>query len=222
MSSEGPVRDRWGAGLELIETMRWEPGAGFLRFDAHLRRLQGSARTLGFPFDEVGIRGALEQAIAEVDAVSRVRLALEAKGGVRVTTAPFDPRAGKECWIVRIAVTRLHSEDLLVRHKTNRREAYERARAEFPAELADEVILLNERGEACEGTITSLFVEGGDHVFLTPALSCGLLPGILREELLSTGRAREAILTRSDLKDAAAILVGNSLRGLIRARLIDE
>ena len=36
------------------------------------------------------------------------------------------------------------------------------ARAEFPREQADEVILLNERGEVCEGTITNVFVDMGD------------------------------------------------------------
>ena len=84
---------------------------------------------------------------------------------------------------------------------------------------ADEVILLNERGEVCEGTITNVFVDIGDGVLVTPALACGLLPGVLRGELLDAGRAREAVLSPADLMDAKALFVGNSLRGLIPARL---
>ncbi len=34
---------------QLIETMRWEPLSGVLRFDLHMARLENSARELGFP-----------------------------------------------------------------------------------------------------------------------------------------------------------------------------
>jgi 4-amino-4-deoxychorismate lyase len=85
---------------------------------------------------------------------------------------------------------------------------------------ADEVILLNERGEVCEGTITNIFLDTGDDGLVTAALISGLLPGVLRGELLDTGRAREAVLGPADLADAKALFVGNSLRGLIPARLV--
>ncbi|TIX08761.1 MAG: hypothetical protein E5V41_32760, partial [Mesorhizobium sp.] len=52
-----------------------------------------------------------------------------------------------------------------------------------------------------------------------PRLDCGLLPGVLRGELLDEGRAAEAIYTLDDLKAARAVYVGNSLRGLIPAKL---
>ncbi|TIT84983.1 MAG: hypothetical protein E5W55_33345, partial [Mesorhizobium sp.] len=103
--------------------------------------------------------------------------------------------------------------------KTSRRETYQRARAEYLATRADEVLLANERGELCEGTITNLFADFGDGVLATPRLDCGLLPGVLRGELLDEGRAVEAIYTFDDLKSAKAIFVGNSLRGLIPAQL---
>ena len=46
----------------------------------------------------------------------------------------------------------------------------------------------------------------------------GLLPGVLRRQLLDQGRAEEADLTLVDL--AAGFLIGNATRGLIPARLI--
>ena len=49
-------------------------------------------------------------------------------------------------------------------------------------------MLLNERGEVCEGTITSVFVDIGDGALLTPPLRCGLLPGVLRGEMLDAGK----------------------------------
>ena len=109
----------------------------------------------------------------------------------------------------------------MLRHKTSRREAYLAARAEYAPAEADEVLLANERDEICEGTITNLFVDAGDGgPLLTPALGCGLLPGILRGELLDQGKAHEAVLTLADLAAAKQLYVGNSLRGLIAARLV--
>ena len=146
----------------------------------------------------------------------RIRLELFADGRIEIQTAPFTPLPAETTWRVKLAATRLSSADPLLRHKTSRRDAYAAARAEHPA--ADEVILLNERGETCEGTITSLFLDDGSGVLKTPPLSCGLLAGILREELLETGKAEEAVLRPEDLS-RGKILMGNSLRGLIRGEL---
>jgi len=65
-----------------------------------------------------------------------------------------------------------------------------------------------------------IFIEKDGKLF-TPKLSCGLLAGVLREEMIETKQAFEAILTLDDLKTADAIFVGNSLRGLMPAILID-
>ena len=218
MPAESPLRDRHAAGIGLIETMRWEPHAGFLRLDRHLYRLSASAAALGLPFDLGTVRGLLD-GVGGSEPL-RVRLLVGADGEPTLTTHAFVPVPDGTVWRVAIARTRLSSGDELLRHKTTRRAVYEAARAEFGAAEADEVILLNERGEVCEGTITSVFVDPGDGGPLrTPALECGLLAGVLRGEMIATGEAREAVLTEGDLRCARAIVVGNSLRGLIDARL---
>ncbi|MBD9373493.1 aminotransferase class IV family protein [Rhizobium sp. ARZ01] len=213
--------------ISLIETLRWEPGDGFVRLDRHLARLQRSAEALSM-VGAGGAERALTKAVTapplptpspEVEASPlRVRLELFADGRIEVTTAPFKPLAADARWTVKVATTRLSSTDPLLRHKTSRRAAYEAARAEFPAVDADEVVLLNERGEACEGTITSIFLDDGTGIMKTPPLACGLLAGVLREELLETGRATEQPLQVEDLR-RHPFYVGNSLRGLIPARL---
>ena len=105
--------------------------------------------------------------------------------------------------------------------KTTARDFYEGERARINALTeADEVIFLNSKGEVCEGSFTSLFIEKDGELF-TPDLSCGLLPGILRDVLLETEQAREAKLTLTDIVQADSIFVGNSLRGLMRAIFID-
>ncbi len=204
--------------FSLIETMRWQPGDGFVRVEQHLRRLARSADALGFrqPQDPLGKL----KAAAEGETPLRVRLTMNFRGKIEVTTTPFQEQPQDTVWKLRIAKTRLKSDDSLYRHKTSRREPYEAARAEFSAEEADEVLLLNERGEVCEGTITNVFAEVGEGQFVTPALSSGLLPGILRADLIRERKARSEVLRPEDLR-FRKLFVGNSLRGLIRAELVE-
>jgi 4-amino-4-deoxychorismate lyase len=219
MPAESPLRDGDAARFELIETLRWEPDSGFLRIDRHLARLYASAHALGFRADPEAIGEVLRE--AKGDRVPlRVRLTLAADGVAKAVTEPFYPIADGSAWRLAIAATRLDSDDPLLRHKTTRRAIYEEARAEFPREEIDEVILLNQRGEVCEGTITNVFIDIGEPVLKTPALACGLLPGVLRGSLLDDGKAGEAVLTHTDVLLAKTVLVGNSLRGLIRAQLV--
>lgn len=220
MPAESPLRDGNGPGFRLIETLRWEPADGFLRLGRHLDRLAGSARELGFSCDAGRNRQALEQAVTGKEMPQRLRLLLGPDGLPEATAQPFRPLPAGAIWTLRLAAARLSSTDRLLRHKTTRRGTYEHARAEYPPTEADEVLLSNERGEICEGTITNLFVEFGDDVLVTPPLGCGLLAGVLREELIEQGRAVESVMTPETLSSARTIFMGNSLRGLIPARLL--
>lgn len=204
--------------FSLIETLRWQPDAGFLRLDQHLRRLSRSADALGFrqPQDA---KGKLQKEVSG-DVPLRVRLVMTYRGKMDVTATPFEPVPEETVWRLKVAKTKLQSEDSLFRHKTTRREPYEAARAEFSKEEADEVILLNERDEVCEGTITNIFAESADGMLLTPPLTSGLLPGVLRAELIRERKARGEVLKLDDLRHRK-LFVGNSLRGLIRAELIE-
>lgn len=212
---ESPLHDPLPDGLSLFETLRWTPGGGALRGERHLARMERSARLLGLPFDRDKARALLDGLTG--DAPLRVRLALFPDGRFDLTTAPYVPVQG--VWRLRIADARVRSGDPWRGVKTTERALYDAARAALPGDC-DEMLFLNERGTLCEGTITNLFVERAG-VLLTPPLSAGCLPGILRQELLETGRAREAELTLTDLRGASALYVGNSLRGLIPAVLIE-
>jgi 4-amino-4-deoxychorismate lyase len=207
--------------FSLIETMRWEPATGFIRLDQHMRRLSRSADALGFRQPPSDVQKLLGSEVAGSETPRRVRLQMTYRGKVEITTTPFEPLAADTVWKLRIAKTVMPSDEPNCRHKTTRRELYEAARAEFTPEEADEVLLLNERGEICEGTITNVFVEQPDATLVTPALSSGLLPGILRADLIREGRAKSQVLKPADLQNRR-VFVGNSLRGLIAAELLGD
>lgn len=203
--------------FSLIETLRYEPEHGFVRLRLHLARLTRSARRLGFAGADAA-EARLHDAVGGAGGPLRVRLTLGRQGAMDITTAPFVPLPADTVWRVRIASARLDSGDRLLRMKTTRRSVYEAARGEFSPAEADEVLLLNEKGEVCEGTITSIFLEDGTGTLKTPPLACGLLAGVLRTELVCQRRARVERLSLADLQ-GGRLYVGNSLRGLIRAEI---
>lgn len=209
MPAEKPLPDDV-ENFGLIETFLWRRDSGFWLRDLHLARLTASAQALGFAFASQNFDAALDGFSAD-HAFMRVRLELARDGALTLTSAPFTPDDPQKIWRVAIAPDRLDSQAKLLRHKTTRRAFYENALA---ASGADEVIFLNERDELCEGARTNIFVER-DGILLTPPLTSGLLPGVLRADLLASGQAKEIVLNQNDL--ASSIKIGNSLRGLLTA-----
>lgn len=199
------------ADVQLFETLLWT-GSCAPRGPAHLDRAEASARALGFRFDRPGA----ERLIAGVAPGKplRVRMTFDRDGTIALAVAPLPAPA--TAWVVRLSDVRLDPADPWLRHKTTRREVYDRTRAAMPAGV-DEVIFANTRGEVCEGTITTLFFDAGEGLS-TPPVPCGLLPGILRGALIDEGRVRERPLLIEDL-GRVTLWCGNALRGLVSARL---
>jgi para-aminobenzoate synthetase/4-amino-4-deoxychorismate lyase len=208
--------------FELIETLLWERDNGFWLAERHFERLEASARYFSFKFDEAAARTALEREVATAGREHprlRVRMLLAEDGRVTVTSAPM-PAPGPDA-VMRYVVspTRLDSSDAFLFHKTTRRELYDQEWKHYSeTEGADEVVYLNERGELAEGSRTNIFIDRGDGILLTPPLPAGLLPGVLRAELIAKGRAVERVLQLDDLTSAKKTYLGNSVRGLIVAR----
>jgi para-aminobenzoate synthetase/4-amino-4-deoxychorismate lyase len=197
----------------LIETFGWAPETGFVRLDGHLGRLARSAEYFGYPFAADALRHRLCALAGEMPREPRrVRVELSPRGEVAVEHSPA-PRWEEP---VRVALARRRGDSAhpFWYHKTADRARYA---AHDPVDVAhDQVLLVNERGELAETPIANLVVELDGELW-TPAIDAGLLPGVLRAELLRNGKIRERLLTPADLDRATGLWLVNSLRGWGRA-----
>jgi para-aminobenzoate synthetase/4-amino-4-deoxychorismate lyase len=206
------------ADFGLFETLRYESGTGYVNEQRHLRRLQESAAFLGIPLDYSAAKASLSSARGSLPAVARVRLALSRDGELSYQAAPLTEDAHEPLRLV-IDQVPVDSQNGRLFHKTTRRAHYDDAHERYPH--ADDVILVNEAGEVTETTRANLAVQL-DGVWYTPALTCGLLPGVERGRLLEEGRLVERVITRSMCERASALATLSSLRGWRRAVLLSD
>jgi para-aminobenzoate synthetase/4-amino-4-deoxychorismate lyase len=210
------------APFDLIETFRWQADGGFVRLGLHLDRLGCSAATLGFSLDRLSIERELgmlaERACHAAETALRVRLVLSRSGTARITTSALSTaRPGP--LRVGLAEARLDPGDPFLRHKTSLRNIYETAFADACEAGLDEAIFLNTRGDVAEASRNTIFIESGG-TLLTPLVSSGILPGVLRHTLLQSGEAREQVMSLTDVANAPRWFLGNSLHGLREATLV--
>lgn len=201
----------------LIETFRLKANGEAVNFDLHMTRLKRSARALKYSFSIRKIRTRLK-ALPPCDKDRRVRLTLSSSGRTALEAEPLT--ASNTTLKIVISKNPLTADVQETRHKISQRSFYDGERERLK-ELcgADEVLFLNAKNELCEGSFTSLFLKTSGHDYLTPRLSCGLLPGVLREMMVQSNSASPAILRLEDLENAE-IFMGNSLRGLLPAKLL--
>ncbi len=206
------------ASFALIETILFQNKSGYYLLDLHIKRLQRSADYFKVPFDLDGCRKKLkfyEKVFKGKDCI--VRVLVELNGKIKINHKKIDlfPASLK----VKISTRRIDPGSIFQYHKSTQRGFYDTERDEALKEGFHEVIFLNNRGEVAEGAITNIFIKINKNIY-TPPLKSGALPGVLREHLLETGKVKEKLIRVSDLKKADQVYVGNSVRGLIKVKVI--
>lgn len=209
----------------LFETIAVQEGKA-QRTAAHLNRIFSSARSLGIPFNQAQAQALIESACASLNIhlKYRLRLDLSSNGELSVSTAALDPieDSVKIFWAKDILTcnVEMFSGDALLTHKISQRTLYDQAWQKALEMGGFDAIFTNEQGFVSEGGRTSIFIKPqGDVEWLTPPISAGLLPGIMRATMLADPNlnAREANLTINDVLMADEIILTNALRGVIKA-----
>ncbi len=205
------VLGRARSDFRLLETMAWSPDGGVALRERHLDRLAASAGHFGFDLD-LGVVERLLDGV-EGDGLRRLRLLCSPDGSADLEVLEM-PARPDEPWRLPLDSQPVPSEHEFLFHKTTLRDVYEGARSRFPE--APDVILWNELGELTETTTGNLVLEL-DGRLVTPPVTCGLLAGTLRAQLLADGTVCEQRLHRSDLERSTAVWMVNSVRGWVPA-----
>lgn len=224
--------------FHLFETMGVVNGA-IPRLARHLSRLSNSAHYWSFDFDVEATQRYLSNVLKGVAIgdgnrnqwaqTFRLRLQLDRHGALshRIEEIELSPRqllksqeapTSEEYPVVELALVEsaVEADDVYLAHKTSRREAYDRAMKEVPGGC--EPVMFNNLGNVTESAIANIVYQIGGELF-TPPLADGLLPGVLRDELLDRGVIAERSLPVDNLESVEAIWLINSLRGWRRAVL---
>lgn len=214
--------------FQLIETILWQPGTGYWLLDEHMQRLGDSAAYFLFTFDPEELQQLLRQQARQCSSYTRVRVLLFRDGRLEITAHPllgfqavnpFLPQEPDPLPVVSFSEQVVETESSYLFHKTTHRKLYDDARKQAADQGVYEILFTNSKGEATEGSITNIFVEQ-DGQLVTPPVECGLLNGTFRRFLLNHNRVREQIISRLEVEQADAVFVGNSIRGMVRVRVL--
>ncbi|KWF93589.1 anthranilate synthase [Burkholderia diffusa] len=212
-------------GFQLFETTGATRADGIRHLERHLARLRRSADAFGFRLDADALRREIDArcAVLDGDGPYRMKLTLAKDGAIDITAAALKPLPAGPVGVMLASAhgfASTRADDALLLHKTTRRADFDRAWQAAEALGGFDMLFVNERGEVTEGGRSNLFVKL-DGQWVTPPLSSGVLPGVMRGVLLDdrTFGAEERIVTLDDLARADALLLTNALRGALDAVL---
>lgn len=197
-----------------------DPAEGHRHQDVHLKRLHQSCQALGYPFDPGYIAAKLDRVLTDLTEPVKVRIEVSYDGAALVEAVPLVPFSGSQPQIY-VSDTLIDSSDPIYQHKTTNRPIYD---PEFKTYRQDygayDVVFFNENGHLTEGCHHNIVLKRGEH-YVTPALDCGVLPGVGRQMFLDAHAdiASEGYLTREDLAAADEILMISSIRGVVPVTL---
>lgn len=224
--------------FQLFETILWQPGTGYWLLEEHLMRLANGAQFFTFSCDlkEIRLRLSSEE-IPFGGSCYRVRIVLFKDGRISLTAVPCTapvltalPTNPEEDEVTDCAVIDFAPGSVMpdkdspwLFHKTTMRALYDDHYKLAQENGLFDYIFCNDAGEVTEGCITNLVLYNGRN-YITPPVSSGLLPGVMRQHLLEnqTVPLVERVVTRDDVNAAAALFVCNSVRGMVRVKMKNQ
>lgn len=204
--------------FEILETLALKNGH-WQNWPLHWARLQITAQHFRYPLMQMQLEsdmGRLAQSHARGD--WRVRLALQVSGAVIITAEPLLPTPQPvQLQLARQPLANAVAQSDAVRFKTSVRAQYDAFRPRSDAVF--DMVLYNESGEITECTRGNIAMQL-DGRWVTPPLSCGLLPGVGRALALSRSELTEQRVHVDDIERVTGWAFINSLRGWLDAQLV--
>jgi len=232
-------------GDGLFETLKGD-GNRIYFLEKHLERMQEGARFLRIPFpknldfydliqelrEKNRIQGEASVKICLTRGKHQDSLSLYPPSSP-TTVVMVHPYPGRTpaAWEKGLSVTLereifQNDSSILCRLKSMNYLLYLLVRTRAEEKGFEEAILTNRANEICECTTSNLFVYRQGRLE-TPEVSCGLLPGILRQTIMEClareGRpVSEVRLTREDLHTCEEIFVTNSMVEIFPVGRVDQ
>ncbi|HLR40553.1 MAG TPA: aminodeoxychorismate synthase component I [Virgibacillus sp.] len=193
--------------FNLLETLGLFNGKYFL-LENHLARLSQSAAYFKFSIDIEAIKNELlETAYRHPEHYYKVRLLVAKDGELTIDADKINHVADE--MIAAPAESPIDKEDIFLYHKTTHRRVYDSHKQKQPH--VSDILLWNEHHEVTEFTTGNIVVEH-DGRLITPPITCGLLAGTFRDELVQKGIVKEQKVFLHELKDCSKIWYVNSVR----------
>lgn len=202
--------------FSLVETMLYSPFGevqefleipkGMAFISHHLKRLQESAKALGFVYPK-NLLEKLEE--LRFDKPKIIRILLERNGDFRIETREYQSISSKTVYLQQ----KPYTSDL-DRFKTTWKKDYSTldSKGVFDVIYHQNEILL-------EGSRSNLVLELDGKLY-TPKYDGRFLPGVCREVLLERGVIEERVLSVEDLARSQRIFCINSVRGILEVNLL--
>ena len=188
--------------FQLLETLKVENGR-ILFLREHLARLEAAARHFGFPYapPEIG---------TPPDGMLRILLDTEGRFTIESRPLAANPLPARAV----LSETPVDPKNEFLFYKSTWCPWYAADRARIAQGDVFDVLHVNTQGELTEGARSNIVLELDGRLY-TPPVSCGLLGGVGRADLLARGICTERVLTKDDLRRATRVFCVNSVRGLV-------
>lgn len=211
-------------GDGLFETIAVKRGQA-RRMAAHLERLRTDAHIIGLalPWPDTSLAAWIEKTARDNDLPdAAVRLTVSRGPGPRgiappaetqptllMTAAPL-PDFSDPVRVVISSITRRNERSPLSRVKNLNYLDNIVARQDAAKNGADDAILLNTQGNVAESTVANIFALI-DGAIVTPPITDGALPGVMRADVLKLARGEERSLTPEQLKKSGEVFLSSAL-----------
>lgn len=224
-------------GDGIFETLLVRDGIALWRFE-HLQRMENAAAAMGLPFTSDAIENAIDGLCHGVKGSHALRLTLSRGAGLRgladdgksptffATLLPFDEALQfQPLSLFTSSITR-NEKSPSAGLKTLSYVDEVLAAREAKANGFDDALMLNSRGRVACSTIGNVFLWIDDDL-ITPSLTEGILPGIMRQAVLQAAKSlgvktSERRVTKVDLEKAGRLFTTNSLRLLRPVNQLDD